>query len=170
MMKRLALAALMTFAPLAASAESAIDPVTRVMDVAKGRSESMGGTEGYFDHLERDFSASFIKAYRAAQKYPAYDGNDYPFDYDVITSSQDGCPLEDVSVSPGAGNVIDVSFRLWGCVPDEESRKKVSELKFDVVTENGKPVIADIHRLSEGKWDSLVAEMQEIVRLGESQQ
>lgn len=37
----------------------------------------------------------------------------------------------------------------------------ISELKFDVVTEGGKPVIADVHRLSEGKWNTLLGEMKD---------
>lgn len=173
MISRLALAAMLATSPLSALAQSAIDPVNRVMAVAEARWRGPDTTDGYFDRLERDFSAGFSKLYREAQKYPVFEGSDYPFDYDVITSSQDGCPLEDVKISPtgdAKGNgVVAVSFRLWGCVPDGEDRTKISELKFDVVTENGKPVIADIHRLSEGKWDSLAAEMQENTRLGQQQ-
>jgi hypothetical protein len=173
MIRTLALVVTLATTPVAALAQSAIDPVNRVMAVAEARSRGLDTTEGYFDRLERDFSVEFSKAYREAQKYPAYDGSDYPFDYDVITSSQDGCPLEDVKISPPQNDtgdgVVAVSFRLWGCIPDGENRKKVSELMFDVVTENGKPVIADIHRLNEDKWNSLVAEMRENIRIGQEQ-
>ena len=99
---------------------------------------------------------------------------DSPFDYDVITSSQDGCPLRDVIVSPegdkGGVSVVAVRFRLWACSSDAESQAKINELKFDVVTEGGKPVIADIHRLQDGRWDTLVGEMEETVRLGQARQ
>lgn len=171
-MKILALALAATLLPLAAHAESTADPVQRVMDVALARWETDGPGKDYFDNIDRDFSKDFIAIYRGAQKYPAYDGSDSPFDYDVITSSQDGCPLKDIKISPtgekGGITVVDVSFRLWDCVPnDEATRAKVNELKFDVVMEGGKPVIADIHRLQEGKWDTLAGEMKETIAYGE---
>lgn len=174
-MKSLTLALIAALLPFAAQAQSAAEPVNRVMDVAKARWESTEGPGGdYFDHLDRDFSKSFVAAYNAASKYPAYDEGDSPFDYDVITSSQDGCPLRDVIVSPegdkGGVSVVAVRFRLWACSSDAESQAKINELKFDVVTEGGKPVIADIHRLQDGRWDTLVGEMEETVRLGQARQ
>ena len=73
--------------PFAAQAESAIDPVTRIMKVAEARWATMeGNAPDYFDNLDRDFSKDFAAVYREATKYPAYDGGDSPFDYDVITS------------------------------------------------------------------------------------
>jgi hypothetical protein len=144
------------------------------MDVATARWETTeaGSAKDYFDNIDRDFSKDFIAVYRGAQKYPAYDGSDSPFDYDVITSSQDGCPLKDVKVSPEGEKdgitVVDVSFKLWDCVPNDDAmRAQVSALKFDVVVEGGKPVISDIHRFQEGKWDTLVGEMKENIAYGE---
>ena len=172
-MKKNILALAVALIPLAAHAETAADPVQRIMDVAAGRwknTESAG--KDYFDSIERDFSKDFVAVYRGAQKYPAYDGSDQPFDYDVITSSQDGCPLQDVKVSPAGEKdgvtTVDVSFRLWACVPDDAAAQaRVNELKFDVVMEDGKAVISDIHRLSEGKWDTLVGEMKDNIANGE---
>jgi hypothetical protein len=160
--------------PAAAFAQSATDPVNRIIDIAKARWESTEAmTPDYFDGLDEDFSKTFATTYREAAKYPAYDEGDSPFDYDVITSSQDGCPLKDVSVSPqdekDGITVVAVSFKLWTCAPDAESQAKVNELKFDVVTEKGQPVISDVHRLSEGKWDSLLGEMKQIVEHGKTQ-
>lgn len=172
-MKKTVLALALILLPLSAHAGSATDPVQRIMDVAAARWDSTEGPgQDYFDELERDFSQGFVAVYRQAQKYPAYDGSDQPFDYDVITSSQDGCPLQDVNLSPSGEkdgvSVIDVSFRLWACVPDDAAAQaRVSDVKFDVVVEGGKPVIADIHRLSDGKWDTLVGEMKETIAQGE---
>ena len=171
-MKLIALALTATLLPLAAHAETAADPVKRIMDVTTARWESTDGSgKDYFDNIERDFSADFVAVYRKAQKYPAYDGSDSPFDYDVITSSQDGCPLKDLKVSPpseeGGVSVVDVSFKLWTCAPDAESQARVNALRFDVVVEGGKPVISDIHRLNEDKWDSLVGEMKDNIEYGE---
>lgn len=170
-MKLFALALTAALLPAAAFAQSAADPVNRIMEVAKARWQSTEGmAPDYFDGLDEDFSKAFSTVYREAAKYPAYDEGDSPFDYDVITSSQDGCPLKDVTVSPeGEKNgvtVVAVSFKLWTCAPDAESQAKVNELKFDVVTENGKPLISDVHRLSEGKWDTLLGEMKENIERG----
>jgi hypothetical protein len=176
-MKTIALTAIMALLPLTAFAASEADPVQRIIDLAKGRWETTdnNNTPGYFDKLDRDFSKSFAKVYREASKYPAYDGGDSPFDYDVITSSQDGCPLRDISVrSEGEKDgkaVVDASFRLMDCAEDAASKARVSELKFDVVTEKGKPVINDVHRKTEdGKWNSLVSEMKENIKINQQPQ
>jgi hypothetical protein len=174
-MKFLAIAVTATLLPLAAHAGSAIDPVTRIMKVAEARwATTEGGTADYFDNLDRDFSKDFAAVYREASKYPAYDGGDSPFDYDVITSSQDGCPLKDMKISPegekGGISIIAASFRLMACAPDAESQAVISELKFDVVTEDGKPVIADVHRFSEGKWNTLLGEMKEGIEYAKKNQ
>jgi hypothetical protein len=159
--------------PGIAFAASVEDPVKAVMDVAVGRWIENGSSEDYFDkqYLDRDYSTAFQAAYHAAEKYPAYDEGTQPFDYDVITSSQDGCPLKDLKIVEGdvtdGTTTVDVSFRLMDCAESAEDKARVSELKFDVITEDGKPVISDIHRLNEGKWDSLVGEMQELVKIGE---
>lgn len=172
-MKKPGLFSLALLIPLTAFAASPEDPVSRIMDVAKARWETNEGTTtGYFDNLDRDFSRNFAVTYRENMKYPAYDEGDTPFDYDVITSSQDGCPLKDLAVSPASDangvTVVDVRFRLMACAPDPESQARVNELKFDVVMEDGKPVISDVHRLSEGKWDSLVEEMQGNIERGKN--
>lgn len=170
-MKLFVLALTAALLPGAAFAQSAADPVNRIMEVAKARWQSTEGmAPDYFDGLDEDFTKAFAAVYREAAKYPAYDEGDSPFDYDVITSSQDGCPLKDLTVSPDGEKdgvtVVAVSFKLWTCAPDAESQAKVNELKFDVVMENGKPLISDIHRLSEGKWDTLVGEMEQNIELG----
>ena len=91
-----------------------------------------------------------------------------PFGYDVITSSQDGCPLQELTTKtgPGAAGVTDVTvtFKPWTCVEDMQAKNSVSEVHFDVIDENGKPVIDDIHRVTDGERDSLVEEMQTIAK------
>lgn len=174
-MKALAMALAVALLPLMAHAQSPAEPVNRIIDVAKARWESTEGpTPDYFDGLDEDFSEGFAATYREAAKYPAYEEGHSPFDYDVITSSQDGCPLKDVIVSPQGEkdgvHVVAVSFKLWTCAPDADSQAKVNELRFDVVMENGKLLISDVHRLSEGKWDSLVAEMKDAIERGKNPQ
>jgi hypothetical protein len=176
-MKKIALIALIALLPLSAHAASPADPVQRIIDIAKAvwANTDNKNTPDYFDQLDRDFSKSFAKVYREATKYPALDGSDSPFDYDVITSSQDGCPLEDIGVKSedekDGMTVVDARFRLMGCSGDAAQKARFNELKFDVVTEDGKPVINDIHRKTDdGKWDSLVAEMKEDIKVGQEPQ
>jgi hypothetical protein len=171
-MKNFALATLLMTLPCSAFAASATDPVQRIIDIATARwASSENDAPDYFDKIERDFSKSFIKTYREAQKHPAYDEGDSPFDYDVITSSQDGCPLKDIKVEAQAAKadvtLVEASFKLMTCAEDDASRNTVSELKFDVITEDGKPVINDVHRKNDGKWDSLVENMNEIIKAGQ---
>jgi hypothetical protein len=175
-MKRYTFAALLTLLPGLALAASPDEPVKRIMDITAARwASDAAEAPDYFDALDRDFNATFAAAYREAAKHPAYDDADSgPFDYDVITSSQDGCPLKDIKIAAGAEKAgvteVTASFKLWSCAPDAETQGQVSEVKFDVVTENGKPVISDIHRLSEGKWDSLVEEMKVIANPAPAEQ
>jgi len=155
---------------LAAGAE---DPVKTVMDIAVGRWLENSSGQDYFDKpaIATLYSEAFQANYHAAEKYPAYDGGTSPFEYDVITSSQDGCPLKDLKIAEsgqkGGVTTVDVSFRLWDCAETAEEKAKISELRFDVITEGGKAVIDDIHRKPEGKWDSLKVELQETVKRGE---
>lgn len=172
-MRKVLLAFAAMLLPVCAHAASPADPVKSVMDIAVGRWVENGTAGDYFDqpYLDRDYSKAFVAAYHAAEKYPAYDEGTSPFDYDVITSSQDGCPLKDLKIAAGeekAGvTTVNVSFRLWDCAETAEEKARVNELHFDVITENGKPVIDDVHRLFEGKWDSLKGELQETVKRGE---
>lgn len=176
-MKKIALTVIAALLPLSAYAASAADPVQRIIDLAKATwaTTENNNTPGYFDQLDRDFSKSFAKVYREATKYPALDGSDSPFDYDVITSSQDGCPLQDIGVKSedekDGMTVVDARFRLMACFDEAAQKAKFNELKFDVITEDGKPVINDIHRKTDdGKWDSLVAEMKEDIKVGQAPQ
>src|SRR4051794_11304089 len=84
-----------------------LDPVNDVMNVTK-QLWSGNAPDGldYFDaeHLDRDYSAAFIAAYKEARKNPVFglepgqtEGS--PFDYDIIANSQDGCPLEDIKTA-----------------------------------------------------------------------
>ena len=173
MFKALAAALLLSIAPpaLAADAQS---PVKAVMDlaVALWSDDPKADGQDYFDkpRLETLYSRTFANAYREAAKHPLYDEASGPFGYDVITNGQDGCPLKDVNIAnlgEKAGITdIKVTFKLMTCYDDDPDKNATSEVHFDVVTEDGKPVISDIHRLTDGKTDSLLAEMQDIAKNG----
>lgn len=174
-MRTIAVAALLSIMPFHVLAASPEDPVRRMMELAAARLDQQPSGGDYFEapRLARDYSARFADAYISASRYPAYDdGSGNPFGYDVIANGQDGCPLEDIAYgeheSSGAMTTVTVRFKLWQCVPKTDpSYDSISEVRFDVITEDGEPVIDDIHRHRDGKWDSLVAEMGEIVKFGE---
>jgi hypothetical protein len=166
-------AAILVFGASSALADP-IEPVKGVMAIAERMwSDPPSTDEYYFDakNLSQFYSTGFIEAFGIAQKNPAIPVEDggsegYPFDYDVITSSQDGCPLKDIKIEAGAADggaiPVTVTFRLWDCLEDAAERERLNELRFMVVSENGRPVIADIIRIEEGEGQSLVEEMREM--------
>ena len=158
-----------------AFAADVTEPVKQVMDMTKFNWESVDQEWKYiFDKetLPKLYSKRFQDAYKEASKHPAYDTENNepgdPFGYDVITNSQDGCPLQDIKIAPAAAQdgktEVKVSFKMWTCIDDAQIKDGVSEVSFDIITENGKTVIDDIHRIADGEKDSLLAEMQAIVK------
>ncbi|MCO5734064.1 hypothetical protein [Rhizobium sp. SSA_523] len=160
---------------LPAAAADPVAPVQQVMDMTKYNWEAVDAEWKYiFDStpLASLFSKRFQAAYKEAAKHPAYETENNepgdPFGYDVITNSQDGCPLQDVKITPGAvkDGIADVavSFKMWTCIDEAEIKNSVSEVHFDVITEDGKPVIDDIHRVADGERDSVLSEMQALAK------
>jgi hypothetical protein len=149
------------------------EPVKAIMDLATALwSDKPPEGQDYFDkdHIGL-FSKDFVALFREAEKYPIYEEGGSPFSYDVVTSSQDGCPLKDVAMAPGAETSgttdIKVTFKLMSCYADDPGRDAVSEVHFKIVTEDGKSVISDMDRIIDGKPASLVAEMKDIVKTGQ---
>jgi hypothetical protein len=175
MFKSLAVAVfLVTASPaLAAGPE---DPVRAVMDLATALWSDKGADgQDYFSagNLKTLYSKAFAAAYTQAARFPIYEESGGPFGYDVVANSQDGCPLKDITITNAGekGGVTDirVTFKLYTCFDDDPTYKdKVTEVHFDVMTEDGRPVISDLHRIDEdGKPDSLMKEMQDIARNGQ---
>lgn len=173
-MKKIACVAFLCLMPFGALAAGAAGPVEEVMDItAKNWAEEDGEGQYLFDDalLARLFSKAFVAQYREAAKHPAYDTEDGapgdPFGYDVITNSQDGCPLKDVVIKPGAqkaGGVteVTVTFKPLTCIDDAAVKDAINEVHFDLISEGGETVINDIHRVVEGRPDSLLEEMRDI--------
>ena len=151
-------------------------PVKAVMDITAGNwAEGDADYRDLFDdaQLGRLYSKDFIEKYRAAAKFPAFDEGTSPFDYDVITGGQDGCPLKDIKIEQkgqdGAATEVDASFKNRTCFGDEPENQQAATVKFMVVEEGGKPVIDDIR--TQGGDDaadgSLKETMVELARLGQ---
>lgn len=157
----------------AAFAAGADEPVKAIMDLASALwSDNPPENKDYFDmdHIGL-FSKEFVAAYRETEKYPIYEEGGTPFGYDVITNSQDGCPLKDVAITPGADTSgitdVKVTFKLMTCYAEDPNKAALTEVHFKVATEDGKPVISDIDRIIDGKPSSLMAEMKDIVKAGQ---
>lgn len=167
-----------TFIFLATSTAFAADataPVRQIMDITvKNWSGEQEEWKYIFDEdmLTSLFSKQFAQTYREAAKKPAYDTENNepgdPFGYDVVTSSQDGCPIQELAITPGTSKDgvtdVKVTFKLWSCMDEAEMKSMVNEVNFDVVDEDGKPVISDIHRVGDDGTDSLVVEMDGIIK------
>ncbi|TBN08476.1 hypothetical protein EYC79_21805 [Agrobacterium cavarae] len=169
----LAIAAL--FVSSSAFAADPTEPVKKVMDITvKNWSGEADDWKYIFDEdlLTTLFSKAFIAQYREASKKPAYEAaageKGDPFGYDVVTNSQDGCPLQDVNISaaPPKDGVSDVTvkFKLWACMDEAEMKATVDQVNFDVIEEDGKPVINDIHRVGDEGRDSVQQEMANIIK------
>ena len=155
------------------SADDATGPVRTVMDITVrnwGNADSEWSYVFAPEPLERLFSLRFRSAYLQASKRPAYETEDGgpgdPFGYDVVTASQDGCPLEDLAIEPGAEQTgmtpVKVTFKLWRCLDQAELRESLNEVHFDVVMEGGRFVIDDIHRVGPDGRDSVLVEMEQL--------
>lgn len=172
----LLLAASLLVAPVPAFAQSPdpITPVKEVMDLTVANwSDSVEEWKGIFegDRLNRLYTKEIVEIYKKASEKAAkaFESDEPvdPFDYDVVTNSQDGCPLQDVKISLAGqkDGVFDVlaTFKLWTCEDNADTKNLVSEVHFDVVTEDGRAVIKDIHHVVDGERDSVVSEMQSIL-------
>jgi hypothetical protein len=172
-MRSLLLALTLSLLSTVSMAADATDPVKEVMKITEDNWKSNDSDWKFIfdtDPLARLFSKRFQSAYAEAAEHPAYETENNqpgdPFGYDVVTASQDGCPLEEVKIVPAAPvdgkTSITVTFKQWTCVDDNDLKNSISEVRFDVIDEDAKPVIDDIHRVADGESDSLIEEMQSI--------
>ena len=164
--------ALLLSVSLAPAASDAVAPVKTVMDEtvanwAGGDSE----WQDIFDEskLTQLYSKDLVEKYRAAAKFPAVDDDGIsPFDFDVIVGGQDSCPLENLTITPQppANGITEVvaRFKKSTCMGPDAAFQADTVVRFEVMEEDGKPVIDDILTVDEdGKTNSLKDMMQSIV-------
>lgn len=154
------------------AADSATSPVAAIMEATVAN--WAGGNSDWHDvfddaHLHSLFSADFVRGYQAAQNYPATEDGISPFDYDVIVGGQDACPLENLSITPQAPSAakteVVVRFQKLRCMGADAEFQAFTEVRFEVLTGGGRPVIDDIVTTDEnGQSNSLRAAMQDIVK------
>lgn len=168
--------AFLALSALPALAGDATEPVKFIMDrvVTNWSPEADGPNskwKDYFDKedLERIYAKDFVAAYREAQKFPAFDEGDSPFDYDVMTDSQDGCPLEDLKIAEAGpakgGTEVVATYKFFACGGFEGDADRLTTLKFIVIEEGGAMKIADVIRDRED-GASLLQEMKDIAANG----
>ncbi len=148
-------------------------PVKTVIDLAarnwKGDNQDY---EDYFseERLKTLFSTDFANAYREASKHPAYDPPEgqttgSPFDYDVITNGQDGCPLTDIRVEDDGDGQVTAIFKNGTCLEGDPTANDDHTVIFHVKEENGQPVIDDLYQVEKGNsGPGLKEQMQEIAK------
>ena len=167
------LAGLVLAGLLAAGPAFAADPTAPVVEVMKLTQSNWADDGSDFQPLfsderlaqlySRDFQALFAEASKSA--FASEAGT--PFDYDVIVNAQDGCPLKDIAIAaePDAGppSVVVARYKFLTCFGSEPEYQAISETRFDVVEENGRAVIDDIHTADgDGGFGSLKDEMKAI--------
>ncbi|MCX8997838.1 hypothetical protein NOF55_12070 [Rhizobiaceae bacterium BDR2-2] len=160
--------------PASAQSPDPVAPVKEVMDITISNwSEDVDEWKSIFESelLDRLYARDLVALYRQASEKAAklFDSDDPvdPFDYDVVTGSPDGCPLQDVKIAlagekDGVSDVV-ATFRLWTCEENEDTRNLVTEAHFEVVQEDGRAVIRDIYHILDGERDSVVEELRTMI-------
>ncbi|EJJ25122.1 hypothetical protein [Rhizobium sp. CF142] len=146
------LVAALSFAPGLSLAADATAPVKEIMkDTQKNWAGENSDWIDIFEEstLGRLYSKDFGDKYKAAAQNPAADEDGIsPFDYDVIVNGQDACPLQDLSIESGqpANGTTEVTakFKAATCMEGTPNRDAFTTVRFEVIEENGKPVIDDI--------------------------
>lgn len=146
---KILLAILVLSAP--AFAAEPTEPVREVMAVTENNwAEGASDYEPLFSdkRLSRLFSADFQTLYAEAMETPYAAEAGSPFDYDVVTNAQDGCPLENVMISPptrdGAATHVTVEFQSFACMGEADEYQIFSTARFTLVEEDGVARIDDI--------------------------
>lgn len=134
-----------------ALAADTVAPVREVMQVTESNwSEVASAPEELFttDRLERLFSRSFRDLYARAMQDEFAREAGTPFDYDPIVDAQDGCPLENLTITPKPAEdgkaVVVARFQFQSCSGEGPESQAYSETWFEMVDEDGRAVIDDI--------------------------
>lgn len=179
---RLCLVAAIALLPSLAFAADAAEPVREIMNTATSNWADLADSDNLPDYVDyfndellpRLYSKDFVAKYREAAKYPAYEDGGSPFDYDVIAMAQDGCSIKDLKIESGpavAGvTTVRTSFDNTHCFGERAADWKPAEVDFQVIEEDGRPVIDDILRPQDGDPGSLKAELVEIAKEGANPQ
>ncbi|ANH06655.1 hypothetical protein shn_08590 [Shinella sp. HZN7] len=178
-MSRLGLVALALLLPVSVEAADFKAPVSEVMAAAAANWQDLGADTDtpppyadYFseDFLKRLYSKDFVAKYKEAAKYPAYEDDGSPFDYDPVIGGQDGCALKDVTTTEGqpanGAEDVTVTFDNSHCFGERAADWQPETLVFKVIEEDGRAVIDDIERPSFEEGASLKKEMVEIAEAG----
>lgn len=152
--------------PGAALAADVTAPVREIMTMTESNwSESGAEYQDIFDgsRLKMLFSSDFAARYGKAMQGEYARESGSPFDFDVIVNGQDGCPLKNVSITaaPAKGAVTEVTarFQAMTCFGQEAEYQAYNETRFNVIVENGKPVVDDIVLSMDGTPFSIKSEL-----------
>lgn len=165
-MLKAGLIALGLLLPTSALAADVLAPVREVMSATEANwQEGASEFQDIFaeDRLVRLFSKDFVQRYRKASETEYAKESGSPFSYDVVVNAQDGCPLRNVTLTPGPARngATDVVARFQGlaCFGPDQEYQAYTETRFSVITEDGKPVIDDIISTMDGSALSIKSEL-----------
>lgn len=149
-------------------------PVQKIMDQTVKNWSGNDEFHSLFDenNLTNVFSVPFATAYREAAKNSVYAGEDGegadPFGFDVITNSQDGCPLEDLKIEDDGAvaqaSTVIATFKVWACMEGSDMQNLGNEVQFKVINENGRAVIDDIVQVTPDETLSIRDVMSDIAK------
>jgi len=137
------------------AAASITDPVNEILGIANAHLSS-GSNEDYFssERLSQLYSADFAAQYHKAVAGAAKAGRTSPFDYDVIIQAQDGCPLENLELTTfpknGQTTIVMAKFQSKACWGDTEAHQAFSEVRFQMIEQDGRFQIDDIFVVVQG--------------------
>ncbi|MCZ4273850.1 lysozyme inhibitor LprI family protein [Maritalea porphyrae] len=144
--------------PAVVQEKSSLDvtsPAREILDLANAHLSGQS-SESYFsnDRIDRLYSAGFVEKYKKAAASMAAKGYSVVFDYDVIIQAQDGCPLENLSLKTfpksGQTTIVMATFQSKACWDNSEQNQAYSEVRFEILEQNGRAVINDIYVVVEG--------------------
>lgn len=166
-MLKTAMLAIGLFLPGAAFAADVTAPVREIMKITESNwSDSGAEYQDIFDgsRLRMLFSSDFAARYDKAMQGEYARESGSPFDFDVIVNGQDGCPLKNVTIAaaPAQGAVTEVTarFQAMTCFGQETDYQGYNETRFNVIVENGKPVVDDIVLSMDGAPFSIKGELE----------
>jgi hypothetical protein len=140
-----------------AAAAAPRDPVANLMAAAEHNyTPEIEEAEDYFspERLKTIYSRAFVKSYEDATAR-AMDNDEGVFEADMITDSQDACPLKDIKidVKPAEADFtpVHVTFRPYACMKGDPTQSEIKTVIFMTVKEDGRDVIEDIFQTDADK-------------------
>jgi hypothetical protein len=150
------LAALLLGAALPAHAADVTGPVRELMNAASANWSEEGGDEDYTseDRMARLYAPDFARVIEEAVGHASRLNKDTVLGFDMITGSEDGCPLKGVKIAqqkPEADFIpVFVEFKPFTCLKGSPKRNMLMKVLFMMGEYDGVYKIDEIFRTVRG--------------------